>query len=107
MRFGVRSIFVAAAVAVALGCTSPTIPLPPPAAPTETAGAEPGTYVLSGKGAIPGAYVIVLDGTAGVLTTVASDGTWTVTITAQKGDVLQIWQEAGGDESTATTFTIQ
>ena len=101
MRFGVRSIFVAAALAVALGCTSPTIPLPPPSAPSYEPGSQPGTYVLTGKGYVPGAFVIILDGSSGVVATVASDGTWTATITANQGDTLQIWEDDGGQETTS------
>jgi hypothetical protein len=110
MRFGWRSILFAVAAVVALGCTSPTLPLPPPSAPSETAGTEPGTYVLTGSGAVPGAFLFVYDASAPtdqiVGTVVAKDGTWTVTVTATKGDVVQIWQETGGSDSTAINFTI-
>ena len=103
---------IAAGATVALGCTSPTLPLPPPSSPTESAGTQPGTVVLSGDGAIPGAFIIVrnLDPAAnpeGVLTTVGQDGKWSVIVFAVKGDGVQIWQETGGDSSSSIDFTIQ
>ena len=112
MRFGWRSILLAVTAALALACTSPTLPLPPPAAPTETAGTEPGTVVLSGAGAEPDAFIIVhnLNQNANppiVGTIVGADGKWSVVVFAVKGDVVQIWQETGGDESSAIDFTIQ
>ena len=112
MRFGWRSILFAVTAALALACTSPTLPLPPPSAPTETAGAQTGTVTLSGKGAEPGATIIVhnLNPNANppiVGTVVAQDGTWSVLVFAVQGDVVQIWQESGGEESTAIDFTIQ
>jgi len=112
MRFGWRSILLAVAAALALACTSPTLPLPPPAAPTETAGTQPGTVTLSGKGAEPGAFIVIhnLNPSANppiVGTTVVQDGTWSVLVFAVPGDTVQIWQETGGDESSSIDFTIQ
>jgi len=113
MRFGWRSIFFAALAAVALGCTSPTLPLPPPAQPTESAGTQPNTIVLKGTGAIPTALIIVVNPDTQFTgdqvvegTEVASDGTWTVTIQAVKGDDLQIIQLAG-DETSSIDFTVE
>lgn len=112
MRFGWRSILVLTAVAFAVACTSPTLPLPPPAAPTESAGTQPGTVTLSGVGAEPGAFIDVhnLNPNANpplVGTIVGQDGKWSVLVFAVKGDVVQIWQESGGEESSSIDFTIQ
>ena len=112
MRFGWRPAFFAIVAAVVLGCTSPTLPLPPPAAPSETR-TDPTTITLNGAGAIPGAIIIVENDDTSITgakivqaTLVADDGTWTVTIQAVKQDVLRIDQLAG-DESSSIDYTVQ
>ena len=112
MRSGWTSIFFAAAAALVLACTSPTLPLPPPAAPTETAGTDPNTIVLDGAGAIPDALMVVENPnpqftgqTVVEGTIVGSDGTWKVTIQAIKGDHLKILQYVGS-ESSSIDFTV-
>ena len=111
---------MAALAAVVLGCMSPTLPLPPPAAPSESLGADPGTVHLHGApgGAEPGALLLIrnnypnpsenlsLEHQAHV-TVVDTDGSWDATVYAVKGDVLNIWQEFGNnDESPSIDFTV-
>ena len=112
MGFGWRSAFFAILATVALGCTSPTLPLPPPAAPSETR-TDPTTITLNGANAVPEALIVVRNpntqftGTeVDEATTVAHDGTWTVTIQAVKDDELTILEFAG-DEDSSSTYKVQ
>lgn len=107
MRLGLRFVFLACLAAV-LACTSPTLPLPPPEAPSESAGTTPGTVVLVGAGATPGALIVVENQPKQVAAAdvVKSDGTWTVTIAAVKLDVLHITELIGDQESQTLDFTV-
>lgn len=104
-----------AAAAVALACTSPTLPLPPPALPTISAGTEPNTYRLSSvEGALPNALIVVVNRNEAlprdkrVDGTIADDrGSWEVTIFATPGDVLDIAQETGTTRSSSTQLTVK
>lgn len=112
-----RARLGALAVAVSLGvaCTSPTLPLPPPAQPTVSIGSEPSTFHLkSEKGAIPNALIVVvnrneaLPRTQRVTGTIADDqGSWDLEIFATTGDVVDISQEDGTTRSPATTITLK
>lgn len=104
----------AAIATVALGCTSPTLPLPPPAAPSESLGTDANTIVLTGPvgGAIPGALIVVQNDNpqftgAPVLeaTLVANDGSWTDAILAVKNDHLHITEYVGND-NVSIDFTV-
>lgn len=105
----------AAVAAVALACTSPTLPLPPPALPTISAGTEPNTYRLSSiEGALPNALIVVVNRNEAlprdkrVDGTIADDkGSWEVTIFATPGDVLDIAQESGTTRSSGTQLTVK
>lgn len=107
-----------AAMAAALAlfaCTSPTLPLPPPALPTISAGTEPNTYRLSSlEGALPNALVVVVNRNESVPRekrvegTIADDrGSWDVTVFANVGDVLEISQESGTTRSSGTSITVK
>lgn len=115
MRFGWRSVVVGIAVAFAVACTSPTLPLPPPGAPSESAGTTVGTVVLHGgvNAAQPNAIILVkndnpaLTNAQKVTATEANaDGTWDATVFAVKNDVLHISQIIGNDESPSIDFTV-
>jgi hypothetical protein len=107
---GWKFVLVAVA-ALALGCLSPTLPLPPPAAPTETAGTQPGTIHLHGVGVEANSTVIIrnnapnpsenLSGNQLVNIALAdAQGVWDIdNVYAAKGDVLVIWQEFGNNEA--------
>jgi hypothetical protein len=106
---------VAGAVTCVLGCTSPTLPLPPPAAPIISVGSEPDTYKLASvEGAEPNAVIIIVNRNEAlprnkrVSGTIADErGTWDVTVTAKVGDVLDVSQESGAIRSPATSVTVR
>jgi hypothetical protein len=102
-------------VACASGCTSPTLPLPPPAAPLISIGSSPDTFKLeSVQGAEPNALIVVVNRNEmlprdkRVTGTIADEvGSWDVTVPGAKGDVLDISQESGTARSAGTTVTIR
>ncbi len=104
-----------AAFAAALACTSPTLPLPPPALPTIGLGTEPSTYRLSSvNGAEPHALIVVVNRNEAlprnkrVAGTIADEqGSWDVTVFASPGDVLDVSQESGDARSPGTTVTVR
>ena len=101
--------------ALALACTSPTLPLPPPALPTISTGSAPDTFVLrSIQGSEPNALIVIvnrredLPRNKRVTGTIADEvGSWDATVAAQVGDVLDISQEAGNTRSPGTTVTVR
>ncbi len=104
-----------AVVALALACASPTLPLPPPMAPTITQGAAANEYKLSAPcGGVEGGAVIVIENTDTALPddqrisgSLASDcGSWDATVIANKGDVLNITQNNGSEVSSPVVVQI-
>jgi hypothetical protein len=99
----------------ALGCTSPTLPLPPPAAPLISTGTEVDTFHLSSvEGAEPNALVVIVNRNETlprdqrVTGTIADErGSWDATVIAKAGDVLDISQESGTSRSAGTTITVR
>lgn len=97
-----------ALLALAPACASPTLPLPPPLAPTISAGADANHFKLSAPcGAAEGGFVIVVENTDAAI---ANDqrvsgsfssacGAWDATVYATRGDVLNITQSDGIDVS--------
>ena len=117
MLRGWKCIFVGVAVAFAFGCMSPTLPLPPPAAPSELADTDPTKVTLHGTNAQPASTIIIynlnpqasenLNETQKVTATlVREDGTWDATIFAMKGDTVTIYDIEDGEWSQSTTYTI-
>jgi len=114
-RRTLRLVMAALASAVVLACTSPTLPLPPPASPTISVSSEPGKFRLSSiNGAEPNALVIVvnrddaLPRNQRVSGTIADEqGSWEVDVIARVGDVLDISQESGATRSPGTTVTVR
>lgn len=101
---------VLAIAALMLGCMSPTLPLPPPAQPSENAGADPGTVDLHGpKGSVPPTATIIiynqtpletLNQQQKVTAVLANpDGSWDATVFAVKGDVVTIYDIEEGEWS--------
>ncbi|MDB4942825.1 MAG: hypothetical protein JWP97_2359 [Labilithrix sp.] len=100
--------------ASALACASPTLPLPPPAAPTIASGVAPDTFQLTSiEGAEPNALVIIVnrredlapyDRVSGTIAD--AHGTWTAFVKAAPGDVLDISQQSGSTQSPSTTVTV-
>ena len=102
---------VLASAALMLGCYSPTLPLPPPAAPAQGDGALPGQIHLHGVGVEANAIVVVrnnypnevLTNEQKVTATLAdAQGVWDADAYAVKGDVLTIWQEFGNNVGSAS-----
>jgi hypothetical protein len=101
--------------ALALACTSPTLPLPPPAAPLISVGTEPGTFHLASiAGSEPNALIVIVNRDEAlprnkrVTGTIADEhGTWDANVIANVGDVLDISQESGTTRSPGTTVTVR
>jgi hypothetical protein len=97
-----------------LACTSPTLPLPPPARPTITAGPTAGVVHLSSPhGAEPNAIIVVINQNLQLskderadATIADANGTWEIDVKASKGDVLDITQEFGTDRSAPTRIQV-
>lgn len=110
----IRRLVLLAAIA-AFSCTSPTLPLPPPALPSITLGPESGTFVLqSDRGALPNALVVIVnrnlalaaeDRVAG--TVADSVGSWQATVKGTTGDVVDISQDDGTSRSPTTTAQLR
>jgi hypothetical protein len=108
-----RGLAVLVAV-LALACTSPTLPLPPPSTPLISLGSTPGTYRLSSiQGAEPNALVVVvnrretLPPSQRVTGTIADAvGSWELVVVASPGDLLDLSQDTGSTRSPSTTVPI-
>jgi len=120
MLRGWKCALAVAVAALALGCMSPTLPLPPPAQPSELADTDPATVTLHGaKGTVPpGSTIIVynltpsnatetLDDTQKVTATIVhDDGSWDATIFAMKGDTVTIFDIEEGQWSPSIQYTV-
>lgn len=101
--------------ALALACTSPTLPLPPPATPVISTGTSPDTFKLASiQGAEPNALIVIVNRDEAlprdrrVTGTIADEqGSWDATVIAKLGDVLDISQESGTVRSPGTTVTVR
>ena len=100
---------------LSVGCTSPTLPLPPPTAPSISVGTEPRTWNLrSTAGAQPNALIIAvnrnetLPRSERVTGTIADEqGSWELVIVGQTGDFIDVSQESGGASSAPTTVELR
>lgn len=83
----------------AVGCTAPTLPLPPPAALAATS-PDPATglVVVTGE-VLPEAFVSCLNvrTEAGLIVRADTAGRFRLEIPAQTGDSLLVWQQRGND----------
>ncbi len=106
---------LALGASAAFACTSPTLPLPPPAAPTVSVGSEPDTFRLtSAEGALPNALIVIVNRNEAlprfkrVSGTIADErGSWEAIVTAKPGDTLDISQESGTSRSGGTSVTVR
>ena len=113
--YRLRHGLIALAAAIALACTSPTLPLPPPALPTVSVDSDPTMFHLSSdRGAIPNALVVVvsrnesLSRAQRVAGTIAdAQGSWDLDVHGRVGDVLDISQEDGTTRSPAIEVTLK
>jgi hypothetical protein len=106
--------FVALALAC-LACDSPTLPLPPPMAPTVTAGSDANHFKLtSACGGVEGGVTVIIFNTD---TTLADDqritgtlaspcGAWDAIVYGNRGDVLNITQDDGSVVSSPEVFQL-
>jgi hypothetical protein len=88
----------AASGGVLVGCTAPTIPLPPPAALVVEGPDASGFVVVRGT-VLARAYVGVLNTRLerGVLVRADASGRFEARLEAEAGDILQVWQLQNGD----------
>jgi hypothetical protein len=106
-------VSLVAAAALALSCASPTLPLPPPAAPSIIPSTTAGKYHLqSAHGAEPNAIVIIYNRNPNVpldqrVSGAQADGggSWDAEVIATPGDYLDVTQEFGTNSS--PTITVQ
>jgi hypothetical protein len=99
---------------LAVACTSPTLPLPPPALPTISLGTTPNTYHLkSDKGALPNALVVAVSRNESlpreqrVAAALAdAQGSWDMDVFGHTGDVLDLSQEDGATRSPSSTVEL-
>jgi len=103
------------AIASALSCASPTLPLPPPALPEVTAGVDADHVKLSSPcGGVEGnAVVLVLNENPNVPNDLAvsgarsdSCGAWDASVYAHSGDVLAVRQNFGTTTSPPVTLQV-
>ena len=102
--------------AISLSCTSPTLPLPPPVAPTVSAGSTPDTIHLTAGpgGAEPNALLVVVNRNTDVPrnkrvsgTIADAQGAWDLEVFAHSNDTLDISQEIGTTRSQGTTIVVR
>ncbi len=108
-------VALAVACAVGVGCASPTLPLPPPVAPTVTAGADANHFKLTSLcGGVEGGATVIIENTDTSLAndqrisgTIASPcGSWDATVYGNRGDVLNITQDDGTVVSSPEVFQL-
>jgi hypothetical protein len=102
------------AVVASAGCTSPTLPLPPPLAPSISAGPDADHVMLTAECNPPEAdsVIVIINDTPGVpldravggaLTSAC--GAWDAVVYAHSGDILNITYEIDGLTSLPTTIS--
>ncbi len=103
-----------ASVAFAVACASPTLPLPPPSVPSISQTDATHVTLSSVRGVEANAIVVIYNRNPAVtlqerVTGVQADtdGSWTQTIVASQGDIVDITQEFGTTQSPPTTVQIQ
>jgi hypothetical protein len=105
----------AAALLLGAACTTPTLPLPPPAVPSISTGTEPNTFRLaSDKGGLPNALIVAvnrnesLPAAKRVAGTIAdAQGSWVLDVYGTAGDVIDVSQEDGTTRSSPVSVTLK
>ncbi|HSQ67158.1 MAG TPA: hypothetical protein VLM85_28265 [Polyangiaceae bacterium] len=111
----VRSILSVLCFGLVVSCMSPTLPLPPPEAPSASASATPGMVHLSStKGAEANALILIINTNPALPndqrvggTFADATGSWDANVYASNGDVLHISQKFGADESSYITYSVK
>jgi hypothetical protein len=114
----VALLAMAFAMLCAVACESPTLPLPPPEAPTQTPGVDADHITLTAGcgGAQGGADIIIINQTVqvtmpnnvGDVSLASGCGAWEAdNVLAHTGDMLAISQEWEGQSSTATIYMVR
>ena len=101
-----RILLAAAALAVIVGCNTPSVPIPPPALESlafQNAAGPPGMVVLQGqpnpRHARARFFAINRNNGDGVITTAADDGAFTTTpFAATEGDIMQMFYDTPAGE---------
>jgi hypothetical protein len=104
-----------APLALAMACASPTLPLPPPGAPTQESGpdADHIRLVAACGSAEPDALIAIRNNSnppnqAGVLVVANGCGAWDApSVLAHRGDVLEITQQFGDLLSQAISVQVR
>jgi hypothetical protein len=93
-------VLAAALAACALpGCTSPTLPLPPPSLSALTL--ADGQVTVEGSAEV-GSLVFVLnrdEGQGSITTAEAPDGSFATTVPGQEGEIIVVWSEVDDEQS--------
>jgi hypothetical protein len=108
MARGTRRQLLLLAGLCALGCLSPTLPLPPPSKPTVEGPDQEGQVTLDGY-AQPHAAVYAANEANSEIRGmfVGADGHYRIKIGAAVGDVIQLWYSVGTDQSPTIAIQIQ
>lgn len=108
-----RAAFVLACARWLPSCDSPTLPLPPPSEPTQSADADPGYVRLDGA-AYPAALVLIYNDNngAGVIATADATGAYHTRLPVDfqsfpDGNLAEIWTRVGIEESPVRQFVIK
>jgi hypothetical protein len=104
LRLPRRTLLLAMAGALAAGCLSPTLPLPPPS-PPDVAQIGQGVYRLSGSIPVPGTVLVQNSRTNLVYGKVVT-AVYELTVDARPGDPMLLWYESSGDASETIGFRI-
>jgi len=103
-----RRLFCVAAALTAVGCLSPTLPLPPPAEPMVTGPDETGVVRLQGT-VRPTAWVFAINRATelGSFGAAEDDGHYQLELRGAVGDEIVLWYELDGEGSESLTFTLK
>lgn len=102
-----------APIALAFGCASPTLPLPPPEAPTQEVADTDHIKLVAACGAAESDATIVVENQhapadQAIGGAIASDcGSWDATVYAHSGDALTIIQIIGSTSSLPTVVQVR
>jgi hypothetical protein len=102
-------------IALVIGCTSPTLPLPPPALPSISIGTEPNTFRLSSEhGALPNALIVTVNRNDALARDLRVEGTiadeqgsWELLVHGSAGDIVDVSQQSGSSQSSPVTVTLK